>query len=82
MSLNDEESERFEGEILRRILKMVEIPVNYHYIRTKEGLQVMIKQLEKSKFKYLHLSCHGNASGIAMTLNNTFRSKNGLYFKK
>ncbi|TKI53597.1 hypothetical protein FC756_22880 [Lysinibacillus mangiferihumi] len=54
---------------------MVEIPVDYRYIRTNEELQVMIKQFEKSKFKYLHLSCHGNANGIAMTLNNTYPFK-------
>ncbi|MFC9540776.1 hypothetical protein ACFTQ7_12920 [Lysinibacillus sp. NPDC056959] len=86
LSLDDENNEQFEGEILKRILKLVEIPVEYRYIRTKEELQVMIKQFEKLKYKYLHLSCHGNSSGIAMTLDelsfpfekfkNMFRSSN------
>lgn len=69
LDLKDEEKGLFEGKILEQVLKMINIPVQYRYIRTKQELKVMIEQFEKSGYRYLHLSCHGNSSGIGMTLD-------------
>ncbi|NKE04672.1 hypothetical protein [Mesobacillus selenatarsenatis] len=69
LSLEDEEEKRFEGKIITEMLRMLDVEVNYKYIRTKEELKVMIKKFEESDFRYLHLSCHGNETGIGMTLD-------------
>lgn len=69
LDLEDEEKGLFEGKILMDMLKMLDVEVKYTYIRTKSELKVMIKKFEESNYKYLHLSCHGNDTGIAMTLN-------------
>lgn len=69
LDLASEEKGHFEGRVLKEILNMLGVPTEYVYIRTKEELKIMIKRFEKLKYKYLHLSCHGNEEGIAMTLD-------------
>jgi hypothetical protein len=69
LDLEDEEQGRFEGKIITEMLRMLNVEVYYTYIRTKDELKVMIKKFEESDFRYLHLSCHGNETGIAMTLD-------------
>ncbi|MED4351052.1 hypothetical protein P9265_01725 [Schinkia azotoformans] len=69
LDLENEEQGLFEGRVLREILNMLGVETAYVYIRTKKELKIMIKRFEKLNYKYLHLSCHGNQEGIAMTLD-------------
>lgn len=70
LDLEDEEKGLFEGKILIGMLNMLGIKARYKYIRTKKELKVMIREFEESGFKYLHMSCHGDKKGIAMTLDD------------
>lgn len=70
LDIADEKEELFEGEILKRMLKMLDVEVKYVYIRTRNELKYFIDEFEKSDYKYLHISCHGNDEGIGMTLND------------
>ena len=72
-----EEKNMFEGKILTEMLTLLDVNVQYNYIRTKDELKVMIERFENSNFKYLHLSCHGDSKGIDMTLDD-----NGVTFSE
>lgn len=67
LSREDEKDKLFEGEILTRMLKLLDVEVEYVYIRTKKELKNIIKDFEKSDYEYLHFSCHGNENGISLT---------------
>lgn len=68
--LEDERKGRQEGAVLKAMLELAERPVHYHYIRTHAELKVMLRLFQKSRFRYLHLACHGSNSGFALTLDN------------
>lgn len=69
LNLNDEREERFEGRILKQILRLSGKEASYYYIRTRRELEQIISEFAKSGFRYLHISCHGNASGMATTFD-------------
>lgn len=49
---------------------MLEIALEYKYIRTSRELEVMVERFRsKSRFRYLHMSCHGNDSELGLTLD-------------
>jgi hypothetical protein len=65
----DEES-RCEGVILNRILTLSgSLPVKYIYIRTKPELSMALKEFKASRYRYLHISCHGSEDSISLTLD-------------
>jgi hypothetical protein len=53
----------------------------YYYIRTKSELKEVLLFFEKSKFRYLHLSCHADADGIALTLDDIGIQEMGSLFR-
>lgn len=65
----DEREQRREGKILREVLTLWDKPVEYRYIRTRKELTAVLRQFDKSGFRYLHLSCHGYDDGFAFTLD-------------
>src|ERR1700724_2996528 len=67
--LEDEKDHR-EGEIIYPILQMSGKQPEYHYIRTKREPKHFVEMFGKSKFRYLHLSCHGNKNLFATTFDN------------
>jgi hypothetical protein len=69
LSLNDERGQRFEGRIISQILALSGKKCEYYYIRTREELAKMLNQFSLSNYRYLHLSCHGNATSMATTFN-------------
>ncbi len=70
LSLEDESEKRLEGKMLQEMLKLLEIPSEYKYIRTSTELEVMVERFRsKSGLKYLHVSCHGNDSELGLTLD-------------
>ncbi len=70
LDFDDEENQRYEGRILSQILQLSsEIESVYFYIRTRRELERIVTKFAKSRFRYLHLSCHGNPSSMATTLD-------------
>lgn len=69
LRLDDEEHERFEGRILKQILRLSGKDSSYYYIRTRRELERIAKLFGKSGFRYLHLSCHGNPDTMATTFD-------------
>lgn len=64
----DENDDR-EGEVIYRTLKMSKKEPIYRYIRTRNELEHFLDEFEDSKYRYLHISCHGNRNGVATTLD-------------
>ncbi len=70
LSLEDERAERFEGQILNRILRLGEKECRYFYIRTERELRHVAAEFSSSRYRYLHLSCHANDEEIATTFDS------------
>jgi hypothetical protein len=69
LDFKDERAERFEGRIISQILRLSGKQCEYCYIRTKRELKELLIQFATSKYRYLHLSCHGNKDTIFTTLD-------------
>jgi len=69
LSFKDEKLERFEGHFLSHILKQGGIDTEYFYIRTKKEFFEVLRIFNESKYRYLHISCHGNEDGLSTTLD-------------
>jgi hypothetical protein len=69
LSFDDEKNNRYEGKFLSQILHLGDKESMYYYIRTKKELEKVIELFEKSDYRYLHLSCHGNRTSIRTTLD-------------
>ena len=61
-----------EGPILTDILRLSGKEPIYHYVRTKEKLEKAMGLFQKSRYRYLHLSCHGDKKSIDTTLNEIY----------
>lgn len=66
----EDEEHRKEGEILSRTLRLAGKDPIYRYVRTKPELEHFIAEFQKSAYRYLHVSVHGNFDLIALTLDN------------
>jgi hypothetical protein len=75
LKYKDEGEERFEGRILRQILKLIDKRVEYIYIRTRKELGFALKEFRRSNLRYLHLSCHGDRESISLTLEDPLSFK-------
>ena len=66
LTLDDEKAERQEGDIISRMLQLAgKTGTRYYYIRTARELEEMIDLFDDSHYRYLHISCHANESGMA-----------------
>jgi hypothetical protein len=65
-----EETHRCEGEALCNILRMMRKKPKYAYIRTAKELALMAQEFARARYRYLHLSCHGNEEEFALTLDD------------
>jgi len=65
----DEEAGRLEGRMLSHMLNLHKKRSKYYYIRTKKELIAVLNLFKKSEYRYLHLSCHGDETGMATTLD-------------
>ena len=70
MDLSDEANGNYEGQLISDILSLMKIKHQYYYVRTKQELEYFLKRFEESKYRYLHISCHGSPKAIHMTLDN------------
>ncbi len=81
LKFEDEHAERFEGRIISQILRLSGKQCEYCYIRTKRELKEMLNQFATSKYRYLHLSCHGAKDTIFTTLDDIPFTDFGLLIK-
>lgn len=68
LNLEDEAHHR-EGEIISSVLRMTGHEPIYRYVRTKAELSHFINEFCRSRYRWLHLSVHGNHDLIALTLD-------------
>ncbi len=68
-SLRDERRQYREGEILSQVLRMMGKGAEYRYIRTSKELGAMAQEFRKSRFRYLHMACHGAYDGFGLPLD-------------
>jgi hypothetical protein len=54
----------FDGDILHQILEMSGINARYREADTVEDFQRLIEEFKSSAFRYLHLSCHADRTGL------------------
>lgn len=78
LKFKDEKEEYFEGQIISKILKFAQIETQYYYVRTQREFEHVIGLFKKSNYRYLHISCHGNNSGISTTLDEISFKELGL----
>ena len=57
----------FDGEVLKDILELAKVPVRYEWVETKEELENKLSDFAKSRFRYLHISCHADYEGLRLT---------------
>ncbi len=67
LSLADQRANRFEGRVLSDMLRMSNKNPIYHYFQHENELPHFVKLFEMSKYRYLHLSCHGDVNKIFTT---------------
>ncbi len=71
LDFDDEQKQRFEGRILKDMLVLSGKEVEYWYVRTwKELTDDIFQRFYDSKLRYLHLSCHGSATHVSLTLDD------------
>lgn len=70
LALIDEEEGRFEGKILFDILKMCGKNPKYYYFRTQDELYMLMDKFKESRYRFLHLSCHGSDTEVHTTIDN------------
>jgi len=70
LQYEDEMQNKFEGKIIQDMLSLSFKKTRYIYIRTLAEFKFALDEFKKSKFRYLHISCHGTKKGIATTLED------------
>jgi hypothetical protein len=81
LKLEDEANDKYEGKIISNILHLNINRKNskYYYIRTKKELEAVVKIFAESRYRYLHLSCHGSPQSMKMTLDTiSFEQLGGI----
>ena len=64
---DDEGNGRFEGMIIAQMLRLHGKVCKYRYVRTPKAFRRAVKQFGESQYRYLHLSCHGDTTGMCTT---------------
>ncbi|MCU0320555.1 MAG: hypothetical protein MUE88_10835 [Flavobacteriales bacterium] len=68
MDMENERQGKLDGQALKTILDLCDIPNDYYYIRTKLELEHVMDEFVASNFQFLHFSCHGNEKELSLTL--------------
>ncbi len=64
---DDEGNGRFEGAITSRMLRLHGKICEYRYVRTRKEFKRAVTQFGKSRYRYLHISCHAHTAGMCTT---------------
>jgi len=73
---DDEGNGRFEGSILSRMLRLHGKNPKYRYVRTRNQFRAAVAQFGRSRYRYLHISCHANSESMRTT------NQDDIEFKK
>ncbi|REF73451.1 hypothetical protein [Paracoccus versutus] len=68
---DDEGNGRFEGGVISQILRLHRKQPLYRYVRTIEEFKAAVKEFGKSRYRYLHISAHGDPEGLCTTNQET-----------
>ena len=70
LRIEDEEADLKEGEIISRMLNLAgKTQTAYCYIRTRCELEEFVRVFADSEYRYLHMSCHADKTGIQTTFD-------------
>jgi hypothetical protein len=72
LRFEDERNNRFVAKVVSDILNLNGHRSVYYYIRTKSEFASVIRLFEQSNYRFLHLSCLGNASSMFTTLDTVY----------
>jgi hypothetical protein len=64
---DDEGNGRFEGSSISHILRLHGKRPEYRYVRSRKQLASAVAEFRLSDYRYLHISAHGDRSGMATT---------------
>ncbi len=64
---DDEGNGRFEGIFLGHLLRLHGKNPQYKYVRTRGEFESAIRKFGDSRYRYLHISAHGDPDGICTT---------------
>lgn len=64
---DDEGNGRFEGSFISSLLRLHGKRPEYRYVRTKKEFKKAVRAFGRSRFRYLHISAHGNKDGLCTT---------------
>ncbi len=68
LAISDEDAVTSEGSMIYQILSLAHVDCMYKYVRTIHEFKYFLEEFRKSRYRYLHISCHGSADRIATTL--------------
>ena len=68
LAISDEDAVTSEGSMIYQILSLAHVDCMYKYVRTIQEFKYFLEEFRKSRYRYLHISCHGSADRIATTL--------------
>lgn len=66
----DEQKGRREGLALSEILNLTNKRAEYLYFRSRSQLEPLLEAFFHSRFRYLHLACHGTERGHGLAFGN------------
>jgi hypothetical protein len=64
---DDEGNGRFEGSIISNMLRLHGKEPKYRYVRTREEFEDAVDEFGRSRYRYLHISAHGDPEGMCTT---------------
>lgn len=64
---DDEGNGRLEGVFLSHVLRLHGKSPIYQYVRNRKEFEKAVRAFGKSRYRYLHLSCHGDPEGLCTT---------------
>ena len=70
LTFDNEEAGSFDGRILEEMLRLGGKKPRYYYVRTKREFEAVLVRFKRSRYRYLHLSCHGSSKSLEMTLDS------------
>lgn len=64
---DDEGNGRFEGSIISNMLRLHGKEPKYRYVRTRREFKDAVDEFGRSRYRYLHISAHGDPKGMCTT---------------
>ncbi|MBO5470826.1 MAG: hypothetical protein J5976_00085 [Bacteroidales bacterium] len=76
LDISDERRNISEGKMIKKALQLCGVKCSYKYIRTETEFRYFLSCFRRSKYRYLHISCHGSKTSLCTTLDTI--SQNAL----